>query len=140
MNGYKYEHYVAKYLKKKRFKQIYVTKASGDYGADIIAKKYGQWYVIQCKYYSHSVGLKAVQEVVAAKKHYKCTKSMVVTNNTYTKPAKILAKENNVILLDNIKPHRSTRNNNLEIRLIFAAFFMFVLAIYILILTIKLID
>lgn len=139
MNGYKYEHYVAKYLRKNGFKKVYVTKASGDYGADIIANKFGSRYVIQCKYYSHTVGLKAVQEVVAAKKHYKCNKSMVVTNNTYTRAARILAKENKVILLDNIKPYKSNINNR-ETKLFVASFIIFILSIYILILTIKLIH
>lgn len=104
VNGYKYEHHAAKYLKKHGFKKIEVTKLSGDYGADIIATKRGRRYAIQCKYYSKPVGLKAVQEVVAAKRHYRCSKAMVITNCTYTKPARVLANENGVVLIENVKP------------------------------------
>lgn len=104
MNGYKYEHHAAKYLKKHGFSNIKVTKASGDYGADIIANKRGRRYAIQCKYYSRPVGLKAVQEVVAAKRYYHCSKAMVITNNTYTRQARVLAKTNSVQLVENIKP------------------------------------
>lgn len=109
MNGYKYEHHAAKYLRKHGFRKIEVTKASGDYGADIIATKRGRRYAIQCKYYSRPVGLKAVQEVVAAKRHYGCSRAMVITNRTYTKPARQLAEENKVELVENVKPTFSGR-------------------------------
>lgn len=104
MDGHKYEHAVAQYLKHNGYSNVVVTRASGDYGADIIATKRGRKYAVQCKYYSNPVGLKAVQEVVASKKHYRCSRAMVVTNNTYTKTARRLAEENGVTLLENIKP------------------------------------
>lgn len=104
MNGHQYEHAVAKYLRNHGFSNVVVTRASGDYGADIIATKRGRKYAVQCKYYSNPVGLKSVQEVVASKKHYRCSRGMVVTNSSFTKPAKILAEENNVILLEHVNP------------------------------------
>lgn len=109
MNGHGYEHAVARFLKHHGYYNVEVTRASGDYGADIIATKRGRKYAIQCKYYSNPVGLKAVQEVVASKKHYSCSRAMVVTNNTYTKAAKILAEENNVILMSNVCPDYNER-------------------------------
>lgn len=112
MNGYQYEEYVAKYLKRQGFSNIRVTKASGDYGADIVARKNLRKYAVQCKLYSNPVGLKAVQEVVGAKKHYGCKGAIVVTNNTFTKPAKTLAEENGVILIDNVRPRRFSNKNN----------------------------
>lgn len=105
MNGHGYEHAVARFLKHNGFNNVEVTRASGDYGADIIATKRGRKYAIQCKYYSNPVGLKAVQEVVASKKHYKCSRAMVVTNNTYTKAAKVLAEENGVVLMSKVCPN-----------------------------------
>ena len=104
MDGHKYEHAVAQFLRHNGYSNVIVTRASGDYGADIIATKRGRKYAIQCKYYSNPVGLKAVQEVVASKKHYRCSRAMVVTNNTYTKAARRLAEENGVTLLENVKP------------------------------------
>ena len=106
MDGHKYEHAVAQFLKHNGYSNVVVTRASGDYGADIIATKRGRKYAIQCKYYSNPVGLKAVQEVVASKKHYRCSRAMVVTNNTYTKAARRLAEENKVELLEHVSPKK----------------------------------
>lgn len=77
-----------------------LTKASGDQGADIIAKKNGVVVVLQCKlYYSRSVGNKAVQEACAARQHYRAHRSAVVTNKTYTNHARQLASTTGVLLL-----------------------------------------
>lgn len=97
--GEDYEYRVAKYLRKKRYKDVMVTKASRDYGVDIIARKGRKKYAIQCKYYSRPVGVSAVQEVFTGMAHYDCNAAMVVTNNTFTQAAKTLAEENNVVLI-----------------------------------------
>ena len=75
------------------------TPTSGDQGADLIAEKEGCRLVIQCKFYSTSVGNKAVQEVVAATRYYEADLGVVVSNNTFTKSARQLAESNSVILL-----------------------------------------
>lgn len=137
MNGYKYEHHAAKYLKKHGFHKIEVTKSSGDYGADIIATKRGRRYAIQCKYYSRPVGLKAVQEVVAAKRHYRCSRAMVVTNNTYTKPARVLAEENDVMLVERVKPIfnkvKKQANNDLRFFCFSVALLMVAIAVLVIV-------
>ncbi len=56
--------------------------------------------VVQAKFYSSSVGNKAVQEVIASKSFYNADSCMVVTNNTFTSAALELAKVNNVKLID----------------------------------------
>jgi restriction system protein len=100
MTGRDYEYFVANYLKKHGFKNVQVTKASGDFGVDITAYKRKNKYAIQCKYYTNPVSLDAIQEVVAGKSYYGCNKAMVVTNNTFTENAVKLARQNGVILLD----------------------------------------
>ena len=42
-----------------------MTAATGYYGVDLIAKKSGQCVAVQCKRYGKSVGVSAVQQVVA---------------------------------------------------------------------------
>ena len=49
---------------------------TGDFGADL-----DNYIVVQAKRYSKKVGVKAVQEVVAAKAHYGCREGIVVTSN-----------------------------------------------------------
>lgn len=50
--------------------------------------------------YASNIGIKAIQEIIGAVKHYKADQSMVVTNRYYTKAAMELTKTNNVELMD----------------------------------------
>lgn len=102
ITGQEYEHLVASYLLKHGYTNVEVTKSSGDFGVDVIAHKGGKKYAVQCKYYSVPVGLSAIQEVVAGKAIYNCDSAMVVTNSNFTDSAKRLAKDNHVILLENV--------------------------------------
>lgn len=89
-------------------KEIYIilgytvekTKKSGDQGIDLIVKKHFRRIGIQLKRYSHTVGNSAVQEAVAGRRYYQLDKVCVLTNSTYTKSAKELAKANKVELID----------------------------------------
>jgi restriction system protein len=65
-----------------------------------VLRKGGVGTVVQAKRYSQSVGVKAVQEAVAAKAYYDCTEAMVVSNSRYTKQAAHLAQKNKVVLWD----------------------------------------
>lgn len=78
------------------------TKTSGDFGADLVAQKNGIVTVVQAKRYSldRKVGLGAVQEVVSAKGMYHAQRAMVITNTSFTDPARALARSNQVELWD----------------------------------------
>lgn len=103
MTGFEFEQYCADYLRKKGFKKVTVTPASGDYGADLIAyDKKGDCWVFQCKHFQNKVGNSAVQEVVAAKAHYHANKAGVMTNSKLTDKAKELALENDIFLYEMI--------------------------------------
>lgn len=102
--AFRYEYDVARYLRRHMFWDVRVTRASGDYGVDVTARKgLFRKYAVQCKYYSSPVGVGAVQEVVAGMKVYNCNRSMVVTNNVFTRPAQKLAEENDVVLLSGVR-------------------------------------
>jgi Predicted endonuclease distantly related to archaeal Holliday junction resolvase and Mrr-like restriction enzymes len=62
-----------------------------DFGGDIIAYGLLGKIVVQCKCYSGKVGVKAVQEVCAAKLYYGASRAAVATNSEFTKAAKELA-------------------------------------------------
>lgn len=99
--GIEYEEYCGAYLLKHGFHDVMLTPASGDYGADIVAKdEYNNTWVFQCKNYASKVGNGCVQEVVAAKNHYHASKAAVITNSNLTDKAKELAFENEVILFE----------------------------------------
>ena len=103
IDGFEFEHLSKELLLTNGFYDIEVTKASGDYGADIIAYKNDIKYAIQCKKYSNSVGVDAIQEVMGSKSIYNCHVAVVLTNNFFTTNAKKLASANNVLLWDRNK-------------------------------------
>ncbi|MEG4517505.1 MULTISPECIES: restriction endonuclease [unclassified Microcoleus] len=82
---------------------VTLTQDSQDYGADLILYKDGLKTVVQAKRSKNPVGIKAVQEVAGAVRHYKGNKGRVITNNRFTENAYNLAKSNDVELWDRKK-------------------------------------
>ncbi|MCD1258001.1 restriction endonuclease [Paenibacillus athensensis] len=97
MDGFQFEQYLGQLFKARGYK-VQVTQASGDFGADLVIEKEGRKVAIQAKRYSGNVGLKAVQEVAAAKAHYQASEAWVITNSAYTEQAKQLASSNEIKL------------------------------------------
>ena len=100
MSGEEFERYVAKLLSVNGFSNIQVTKASGDYGVDILAGKDGERYAIQCKRYAKNVGVKPVQEVYAGASMYGATRCAVITNVYFSDNGRALANKLGVQLWD----------------------------------------
>jgi len=105
MNGRNYEKAVARYLRNHGYHRVQVTKGSGDFGVDVLARRLGHRYAVQCKYYSRPVGVSAVQQVVAGMAYYDCDRGIVVTNTTFTRQAKELAEMNGVDLISRVGPY-----------------------------------
>jgi restriction endonuclease Mrr len=91
MSGVEFEEYVAARLRRSGW-DVSPTSATGDYGVDLIAKRDGQCFAVQCKRRGKPVGVSAVQEVVSGARRHKCTASMVVSNQEFTRAAKELAE------------------------------------------------
>jgi restriction system protein len=70
------------------------TPYRGDWGGDLVLRRDGVRTVVQAKRYQKAVGVRAVQEAVAAKAKYGCTEAMVVTNSRFTRQAEELAHAN----------------------------------------------
>ena len=103
MDGVSFERYVGTLLKAQGYRGIQYTKTSGDYGVDIILKKDGTRTAVQVKRSNSAIGGSAVQQAVAGMSYYKCSRSMVVTNASFTNGAKTLAASNNCTLVDGLK-------------------------------------
>lgn len=99
MDGKTFEKYLQILFESLGYK-VERTKYIGDYGADLVTIKGRIKTVIQAKRYKGPVGVKAIQEAVAAKGFYDCQSAMVVTNSRYTNQAKTLADKNSVSLWD----------------------------------------
>lgn len=94
MSGIEFEEYLEVLFKKLGYK-VKRTKASNDYGADLIL--YGDRRIaIQAKRYNKTVGVKAVQEVNSARQYYNTTYAWVITNNYFSSNAVNLASVANV--------------------------------------------
>lgn len=95
---------------------VQLTKKSGDFGADLIIEKNGIKKLIQAKCYTtHKVSISAIQEIAGAKNHYKIFQAGVITNNYFTEPAKKLAYENNIELIDREKLVDLMSNNEINV-------------------------
>ncbi len=99
MTGIEFEKYVAEILKDQGYNHVALTEYF-DWGADLTAEKDGVRWGVQVKRYTSKVGAKAVQQVVAGLNKYNCQRAMVVTNSTYTRQARGLARSNNCVLID----------------------------------------
>jgi Holliday junction resolvase len=75
------------------------TPATGDWGADILARVGGEHLVVQCKDWGGPVGVGAVQEIAYARTHYKAQLAVVVARNGYTRAAKAAGDTAGVHLL-----------------------------------------
>lgn len=98
MTPIEFEAYCAELLRRSGW-EVELTKASGDQGADVVARRNGRTLVVQCKLYTSPVGNKAVQEAHGAKSHLRAQYAAVVTNTTFTPSAQELARSTSTLLL-----------------------------------------
>ncbi len=97
--GPQFELYLTNLFKELGYQAKHSGKA-GDQGADLILKKKNYVYAVQAKYYTDNLSNTPVQEVVGSLKYYNANQGVVITNSSFTKGARKLAKANNVILID----------------------------------------
>lgn len=112
MDGHEFEYFCADLLRDNGFTNVQVTPGSSDHGIDILARKKGTKYAIQCKCYSNKVGNKAIQEAYSGRTIYGANVAAVMTNNYFTKQAESDAKKLNVQLWDRNKIIYYIRNVN----------------------------
>ncbi|GMU21383.1 MAG: hypothetical protein AMXMBFR13_14760 [Phycisphaerae bacterium] len=99
MDGLTFEKYLQVLFEKLGY-VVERTKYQGDFGADLVVRKDREKTAVQVKRSRQRVGVKAIQEIVAAKGHYRCDRAMVATNSVFTRQARDLARSNQVKLWD----------------------------------------
>lgn len=102
MTGFEFEHYLYVFFSVFWDGETYMTKQSGDYGADLfLIDEDGEKIVIQAKRLSDKLGLTAVQEVYAAKAYYGANRAIIVTStDTISEPCRKLAAATKVRVID----------------------------------------
>lgn len=108
MTGVEFERYVAAILRGRGY-SVEMTRATGDFGVDLIATKAGVRTAVQCKRQVRMVNGSAVQQVVAGAAIYDCTATMVVSNHRYTRAAEQLADAHGCVLIDRTRLARMSR-------------------------------
>lgn len=99
MTGHEFEHKLALMFRSLGYRAEIVGIAGGDFGGDLVVSRNGTRTVVQAKCWrKKNVGVKAVQEAVAAKAMYRADDAMVVTNSRFTRQAQQLAGKNGVKL------------------------------------------
>lgn len=111
LTGEEFEQYVALVLRDNGFREIELTRASGDQGVDILAARAGKRYAIQCKNYAGAVGNAAVQEAYAGAQFYGCEVAAVICPGTFTRAARELARSTGVRLWDGERLTRMMRES-----------------------------
>jgi hypothetical protein len=99
LRGVEFEDFLAEVFEVLGY-EIKTTKASGDQGIDLIARKGERRIGIQAKGYEQSVGNAAVQEAFSGMVHYGCTECVVITNSGFTRGAYELAESTGCRLID----------------------------------------
>jgi restriction system protein len=90
MSGLEFEEFVAAQLRTRGWGVTH-TASVGDYGVDLVAHKGGIRMAVQCKRLAKAVGVAAVQQVVSGARQHGCDRTVVVTNQGFTKAAHRLA-------------------------------------------------
>ncbi len=109
MTGVEFEHYVAAVLRGRGY-TVEMTKATGDFGVDLIATRDDVRTAVQCKRQGRVVNGAAIQQVVAGAAVYECQTTMVVTNHRYTAAAQQLAEVHGCTLVDRTRLARLARS------------------------------
>jgi restriction system protein len=92
MDGRTFERRLGRLFRDLGYRVKQVGSGGGDYGGDLLVSKDGTRWIVQAKCWSKNVGLKAVQEVAAARAYYKAERALVVTNRDFTQQARRLAR------------------------------------------------
>jgi restriction system protein len=95
MTGWEFEKWLRGFFERVGY-AVTPTPYRGDFGADFVLTWTGMRIAVQAKRTAQLVGVRAVQEAVAAKAYYDCERAMVVTNGYFTEQAVILARANGV--------------------------------------------
>lgn len=82
----RFEDFVAELLTAQGYR-TQLTKASHDYGVDVLAVRGSQRIAVQVKHCTSPVSGKAIAEALLGMPHYSCNACMVVTNSRFTSAA-----------------------------------------------------
>lgn len=100
MNGEQFEELLQARFRGKGYR-VTLTPNGADFGADLLLERDGVKTAVQAKHWrTRKVGVRAVQEIAAAKAHYRADKAAVIASGDFTDQAVRLAASNGIELWD----------------------------------------
>ncbi len=101
VSPFDFEDFVAELFRKDNFK-VEQTEYTGDFGADMIVEKDSVRTAIQIKRYSESskVGVKDINQVIAAREYYETDEALVIATTDFTNAAQKMSDSADVDLWD----------------------------------------
>lgn len=100
MNGEQFEELLQARFRAQGYR-VSLTPNGADFGADLILERDGIKAAVQAKHWrTRKVGVRAVQEIAAAKAHYRADKAAVIASGVFTDQAVQLARSNGIELWD----------------------------------------
>lgn len=93
-----FERYLAMLFTRMGFQVRRINYA--DNVSTLVATGHGVSYVIQARRNRRKVGIRAIEDAIATRKHLKCERAIVVTNHFFSSQARQMAKANQVITMD----------------------------------------
>lgn len=103
MDEAEFKRFCVKVLENNDFIDIVVLPVSDDERVTIVARKDEVKYALLCKYTANSVNDEAVKVIESGRKFYHCHVGVILTNTSFSKEAKELALNQNIILWDKEK-------------------------------------
>ena len=93
LSPFQFEEFIAKLFNKMGYETT-VTRKTGDYGIDVVAKGKGDVIGIQAKRNSEgiNIGNETIQKVLGSMWKYKAKKAIIITTSDFTVQAKEQAK------------------------------------------------
>lgn len=85
---YEFEHFTAAYFQRRKFRDVWVTKASNDFGVDVeMVDRFDRRIVVQCKRYEGKVGRPVIQQTFGAMHMLGAQQCYVVASGGFSKDA-----------------------------------------------------
>lgn len=106
MNGEQFEELLQARFRAQGYR-VTLTPNGADFGADLLLERDGAKIAVQAKHWrTRKVGVRAVQEIAAAKAHYRADKAAVIASGDFSEQAVQLARSNGVELWDGARMAR----------------------------------
>lgn len=79
---------------------VSLTARNRDYGGDLLLRRGGKSVIVQAKRWKKTVGIRAIQEALGARDHYRADEAWVVASSQFSKSAHTQARSSGVKLMD----------------------------------------